>query len=153
MEEKTCFLFGHAIAQPELIPYIKEAVEKHYIQYNARNFVVGCRGSFDSYASTVIKQLKNKYKDISLILLLAYHPAERAVILTKGFDNSFYPPLEKVPRKFAIVKANQYMVNCADSIICYARHPGNARDLWEYAQRKHAKSHIPITNVADRMML
>lgn len=149
MKENSCFLFGHAIAQPELLPRLEKAVEKHYTQYNARCFIVGCRGCFDQYATTVIKHLKEKYDDISLVMLLAYHPAERKVVLTKGFDGTFYPPLERVPRKYAIVKANQYMVTYADSIICYAKYPGNSRKMLEFAKHKHTKKHIPITNVAD----
>ena len=84
-----------------------------------------------------------------LLLLLAYHPAERPVFLTDGFDNSYYPPLENVPRPFTIVRANQYMVNKADSIICYVKHPGNTRNLIEYAQRRQKKGGFPIENVAE----
>ena len=42
-----------------------------------------------------------------------------------------------MPRKFAIVRANRYMVEHVDYMIAYVWHPAsNARDLVEYAIRK-----------------
>jgi hypothetical protein len=83
------------------------------------------------------------------MLLLSYHPAERPVDLTDGFNNSYYPPLENVPRQYAIVRANRYMVDTADTIICYVKHIGNTRNLLEYAQRRQKKEGLPIENVAE----
>lgn len=151
MENKVCFLFGHATTPYTAIPLIESAAERHYLEYGIRTFVVGNRGNFDSYAATVILRLKKRYSDIVLLLLLAYHPAEQPVMLLNGFDNSYYPPLENVPRPFAIVRANQYMVNTSDSIICYVKHPGNTRKLMEYAQRRHKNGGSIIENVAQNM--
>ncbi len=142
---KTCFMFGHATASYDALPRIEAAAERHYWEYGIRTFMVGSRGAFDQMAATAIKELKKKYPDISLQLLLAYHPAERPFDLWDGFDSSYYPPLKGVPRKFAIVKANQYMIQCADSIICYVNGIGNCRNFLEYAQRR---TDIPIENVA-----
>lgn len=149
MENKVCFLFGHATTPYEILPAIVEAAERQYNEHKIRTFVVGNRGDFDGYATTAIKHLKKKYDDISLLLLLAYHPAERLVTLTEGFDNSYYPPLENVPRRYAIIRANKYMVDSADSIICYVNHVGNTRKLLEHAQRRQMKEGIPIENVAE----
>jgi hypothetical protein len=82
------------------------------------------------------------------MLLLAYHPAERPVQLTNGFDGSYFPPLEGVPRQYAIVRANQFMVDTADSIICYVNRIGNTRKLLEQAERRQMKEKLPIENVA-----
>ncbi len=94
-----------------------------------------------------MKRLKLKYSDITLLLLLAYHPGERPVDLPDGFDGSYYPPLEGVPRQYAIVRANQHMIDFSDSIICYVSHVGNTRKLLERAQRRDS---ILIENVAMR---
>lgn len=149
MENKVCFMFGHAITPYTAIPLIEAAAERHYREYGVRTFLVGNRGDFDRYAATAIKNLKHRYNDISLLLLLAYHPAERPVYLLDGFDNSYYPPLENVPRRYAIIRANRYMIKVADSIICYVNHIGNTRSLLEYALRRQKKDGIPIENVAD----
>ena len=149
MENKVCFMFGHATTPYAAAAVIEAAAERHYLEYGIRTFIVGNRGSFDSYAAQAVSNLKKRYKDISLLLLLAYHPAERPVYLSDGFDNSYYPPLENVPRQYTIVRANQYMVNEAVSIICYGKHPGNTRNLIEYAQRRQKKEGFPIENVAE----
>lgn len=149
MERKVCFLFGHAATPPSATEQIEAAAERHYRKHGIRTFVVGNRGCFDSYVATAILHLKKRYPDISLLLLLAYHPAERPVCLAPGFDNSLYPPLEAVPRPYTIVRANQYMVDTADTIICYVKHPGNARNLFAYAQRRQKKDGVIIENVSE----
>ena len=149
MDNKVCFMFGHAATPYEAISSIEAAAERQYNENGIRTFIVGNRGSFDSYATTAIKSLKQRHSDISLLLLLAYHPGERSVDLTPEFDNSYYPPLEGVPRQYAIVRANRYMVDTADSIICYVKHIGNTRNLLEYAQRRQKKEGITIENVAE----
>lgn len=145
---KSCFMFGHGDCPESSLPQIEKAIELHYGIYGIRNFYVGNRGRFDSLAAAAVKGVKKHHPDIHLYLLLAYHPAERPVHLTDGFDNSYYPPLEKVPRQYAILRSNQYMVDTADSIICYVQHIGNTRNLLEYAKR-HRKEEIPIENVAE----
>ena len=142
-------MFGHATTPYEAIVSIEAAAERHYQEHRIRTFIVGNRGKFDGYAATAIKSLKQRHGDISLLLLLAYHPGERTVDLTEGFDNSYYPPLENVPRQYAIVRANKHMVDTADSIICYVKHIGNTRNLLEYAQRRQKKEGIIIENVAE----
>ena len=149
MDTKVCFLFGHATTPYDAIAKIEAAAERHYLEHGIRTFIVGNRGSFDGYAATAIKALKQRHNDVSLLLLLAYHPGERAVDLSDGFDNSYYPPLEGIPRQYAIVRANKYMVDTADSIICYVKHIGNTRSLLEYAQRRQKKEGIIIENVAE----
>ena len=70
-----------------------------------------------------------------------------SIDLPPGFDNSFYPPnMEKVPRRFAISKANRCMVDHTDYLIAYAWHP--ASNLVEYAQKKSVKSRNTVTNIA-----
>lgn len=145
---KICFMFGRGDCPESSLPQIEKAIEKHYTVYGIQNFYVGNRGRFDSLAATAVKRAKKHYPDVRLYLLLAYHPAERPVQLTDGFDHSYYPPLQKVPRPYAIVRSNQYMVDVADSIICYVDHIGNTRKLLEYA-RRHRKEAIPIENVAE----
>lgn len=141
----SCFLYGHADCPDSIIPKIEQAIESHYFQYGIRRFYVGNRGQFDRMAASAVKRMKKRHPDIQLYLLLAYHPAERKPDLTEGFDGSFYPPLEGVPRPYTIVRANQYMVDIADTIICYVTHIGNARNLLEYTRRRK----IPIDNLAN----
>ena len=61
MENKVCFLFGHATTPYDALPAIETAVERQYSEFQIRTFIVGNRGSFDGYAATAVKNLKKKY--------------------------------------------------------------------------------------------
>jgi len=149
MYVKSCFFIGHREASSDLLPILKQTVEKHISEYGVTDFIVGGYGSFDSLAARAVKSYKQQYPQITLALLLPYHPAERPIEAPPGFDNTFYPPgMEKTPRKLAIVRANKYMVDHVDYLIAYAWHPAsNARNLVEYAQRRN----ITITNLGQHL--
>lgn len=144
---KSCFLFGHGDAPCELEPRIREAAVRHYQQYGVRQFYVGRYGAFDRMAASAVRAIKKVHNDVELYLLLAYHPAQRPIPLPDSFDNSFYPPLEGVPPRYAIVKATQYMVDTSDTIICYVAHFGNTRNLLEYAERCAGRRHLLLENL------
>lgn len=135
--EKTCFFIGHRDAPDSLAPELDALVERHITEYGVGEFVVGRYGGFDALAASAVKRAKARRPDVRLVCLRPYHPAERPEKTPSGFDGSFYPPgMERVPRKLAIVRANRYMVDNSDFLIAYAWHPGNARELVEYAQRR-----------------
>ena len=150
---KSCFFIGHREASSELLPILRQTVEKHISEYGVTEFIVGGYGGFDHQASKAVISLKQQYPQITLSLLIPYHPAERPIETPPGFDNTYYPSeMEKVPRKLAIVRANRYMVDHVDYLIAYAWHPAsNARDLLEYAQCREKKGLIKIINIAEGM--
>lgn len=147
MEGKSCFFIGHREASNKLLPILRQTVEKHISEYGVTEFIVGGYGGFDHLASKAVISLKQQYPQITLSLLIPYHPAERPIESLPGFDNTYYPPgMEKVPRKLAIVRANRYMVDHVDYLIAYAWHPAsNARDLVEYARKLETKGRISVT--------
>ena len=146
---KSCFLFGHRDAPEEIRPEIEAAVEWLYREKGVTLFYVGHYGSFDRIAGAAVKALKARYTDIELFMVIPYHPAIRSVELTEGFDGRFYPPMENVPNRYAIVRANRYMVEISDAIICYVNHPGNTRKLLEYAGSRNAGIPKHIINLAN----
>lgn len=144
-----CFLSGHWDSPASIQPRIEEAVERHYLEHGVGHFVVGSYGCFDRMAAGAVKAVKHRHSDICLSLLLPYHPAERPVEVPPGFDGTLYPEgMESVPRMFAIVRANQYMVKNADTIICYVKHFGNTRALLEQAQKR---SDTYVQNLAEEI--
>ena len=145
---KSCFMFGHGDAPESIMPRILAAIEAQYRDNGVTAFYVGNRGSFDRMATAAVKQVKQRFPEISLILVLAYHPGERTVDLSEGFDGSYYPPLENVPKRYAIVRANQHMIDTVDSVICYVNHVGNTRKLLEYAMRRQKAFSLIVNNVA-----
>lgn len=137
--EKTCFLFGHADTPQWILPALEKAVEKAVLN-GVTTFYVGNHGSFDCIAATALRAVKRRYGSITLMLVLAYHPAERSAIIPLDFDGSFYPPLEHVPHKYAIVRANQYLISNSDCVICYVCHPGNTCDLLKKQKENKSRS-------------
>ena len=110
-------------------------------------FVVGNYGTFDQLAAKAVIAAKKQHPEITLSLLIPYHPAERPIVPPPGFDNTFYPPgMEKVPRRLSIVRANRYMVDHVDYMIAYVWHAAsNARTLLEYAQKREQRNLICVT--------
>lgn len=148
---KSCFFIGHREASSELLPILRQTIEKHISEYGVTEFIVGGYGNFDHLAAKAVILLKQQYPQITLSLLIPYHPAERPLETPHGFDNTYYPPgMEKVPRKLAIVRANRYMVDHVDYLIAFAWHPAsNARDLVEYAHNRERKGQINITLIGS----
>jgi len=119
------------------------------VEENVRYFYVGGYGGFDRVAAAAVKHAKQKYPDITLMLVLPYHPADRPIDTPNGFDGTYYPEgLENTPRRYAIVRTNRIMVDTCDWLVCYVRHgASNSRNLLEYAQRRAQKKFIQITNI------
>ena len=145
----TCFFIGHREADASILPQLFDVVHQHIREFGVREFIVGQHGGFDRMATFTVIAAKKEYPYIRLYLLLPYHPAESKIDLLAGFDGSYYPEgMERVPRKFAIVRANQYAVNHADYLIAYAWHPAsNARNVVEYAQRREVRGLIKVTQL------
>ena len=135
---KTCFFIGHREADESLLPELMSVVERLIIEEQVSCFYVGGYGGFDRIAASAIKRSKQNHPEITLMLVLPYHPAERPVEIPHDFDGTYYPEgMEKVPRRFAIVKANEFMVNTSDWLIAYVRHgASNSRKILEYAQHR-----------------
>ena len=144
---KSCFFIGHREASTEILPALRNAVEQHIVEYGVTEFIVGHYGGFDRLAARAVIDAKEQHPEITLSMLIPYHPAERPVELPPGFDGTFYPPgMEKVPRRLAIVRANRYVVDHVDYLIAYVWHPGsNARELVAYAHKREQIKGITVT--------
>ena len=141
---QSCFLFGHADTPLTILPILEQAIESE-IDKGTSRFFVGYHGNFDRLAASALRTAKAQHGEIEIVLLLPYHPAEHEAKVPSGFDSTFYPPLERVPRRYAIIRANQYMVSRTDSLICYVRHCGNARNLLDLAEKQ--KRALRINNL------
>ena len=148
---KSCFFIGHRESSEEVFLALTDVVEHHITNLGVTEFFVGNYGGFDHMVAKALAAAKKRHPHIILLMVIAYHPAERSVQLPDGFDGTFYPPdMEFTPRRFAIARANRYMVNHADYLIAYVWHPAsNARNLVEYARKKGKEGRITVTNLAE----
>ena len=149
MESKRCFLIGHRSVPESIRPHLCNAIEQHITTYGVEEFYVGRYGQFDRMVAQALVDAKAIFPHIRLYLLTPYHPSERPVSLPAGFDGSYYPFERAVPKRVAIVAANRAMVDYCDYLIIYASHPGNTREILDYAQNRALKGSMHILNLAD----
>ena len=100
----------------------------------------GGYGNFDYFAAKCVQMMQEQYSNIRNCLVLPYIDQpflERIEIFKNHFDETIYPPLESVPKKYAIIRRNEWMVDSTDIIIAYAKYSwGGAARTLEYAKRK-----------------
>ena len=134
----TVTFCGHSDTQdtPELRSWLQEAIREQ-VESGATLFLLGGYGSFDGIAASVVWELKKDYPEIESILVLPY--LDRNVDASK-YDGTTYPPLENVPRRYAISKRNHWMVESADVVIANVKYGwGGAAQTLEYAMKKKKK--------------
>ncbi len=144
MSNRRCFFIGHRDAPEEVRVPLAAAIEQHITEFGVTQFVVGHYGQFDWMAAREVAKAKLRHPDVTLTMLLPYHPAERTIELTEEFDNSFYPFMDEcIPRRSAIVRANRCMIEHSGFLIAYAVHgASNAYNLVEFARRQKNPIHI-----------
>jgi len=110
-------------------------------------FYIGGYGSFDEFARRCAKQYQSTHSDTKVCFISPYMGKwleDRKEYLTKEYDEIIYPEIENVPRKFAISKRNEWMVQQADYVIGYVKtHFGGAYNTLLYAH-KHKKPYLNI---------
>lgn len=135
----TVTFCGHTqISQSEKIENWLYDVTQKLIEQGAITFYLGGYGAFDSLAASVLREQKKQYPQIKLVLVLAYLNTGKN---TSGYDSTVYPPLETVPRRFAISHRNRWMVEASDVVVAYVLHDwGGAATTLRCAKQK--KKHI-----------
>ena len=145
---KSCFFIGHRNAPETLRPVLDAAIERHISEYGVTEFIAGHYGSFDYMAAGAVKQAKKRHPEVTLVLLLPYYPFPYD---TGGYDSTYYPEgMETVPKPFAIVRANEYMIKTCEYLICYdAGLIGNTGKLVKKALRRQEKEEMHVENLAE----
>ena len=141
---KSCFFIGHRSADECIYEKLIAAVDTHISEYGVTDFLVGHYGAFDRMATRAVAEARRAHPGISLTMLLPYYPEDRAISVPPIFDGTFYPPdMELCPKRYAIVRANQYAIEHSDYLIAYVTGVGKSRDFLNYAERKG----VPICNL------
>ena len=137
---KTITFCGHSNLSKSEIDTIKEKLRtqiEELIYEGAEEFLLGGYGDFDILCARVVRELKTNYPQIKSVLVIPYIDRDYDRNL---YDSSEYPPIETVPKRFAILRRNEYMVQRADVVIAYITHNwGGASTTFEFAKRKKKK--------------
>ncbi len=133
---KTCCFFGHREVTHNIREKLTSIIEKLITEDNVTEFYVGHQGQFDSMVYSILKKLKTKYPQIRYTVVLAYMPDEYIKELY-GEDTIFPDGLETVPKKFAISKRNDWMIQHSDFAVCYVyKVTGGAAKFREKAEKR-----------------
>ena len=121
----------------------KEKLKQLFINEIRKNptckFYLGGYGDFDSLCLRTLRELKKEFQNIELIFITPYIDKNfsKLEFAKSYYDDVIFPPIENVPRKFAILKRNEWMVDSADLVIAYVKYSwGGAVKTLEYAKRK-----------------
>ena len=127
---------------------LKQILIKEITKNPTCKFYLGGYGDFDSLCLRTLRELKKEFQSIELIFITPYIDKNYSKLefAKYHYDDVIFPPLESVPRKFAILKRNEWMVEEADLVIAYVMYSwGGAAKTLEYAKRKK----VPIINIAQ----
>ena len=138
-KEKTCCFFGHREVTHNIKDKLIAIIEKLITEDNVTDFYVGNQGQFDSMVYSVLKELKAKYPHIRYTVVLAYMPDEH-IKKVYGEDTLIPDGMENVPKKFAISKRNDWMIQQSEIAVCYVHKiTGGAAKFREKAEKKGLK--------------
>ncbi len=140
--KKICCFAGHSelYNKDTLYSQLMTAIDKLIVKENIKEFWVGNYGVFDKLSAKAVTELKKKYPEIRLILIIPYLTSEINEFKKsyyKNYDNILLADIpKKTPKKAQIIKCNQYMIRNSNFLICYVKHSwGGAVKTLEYAKK------------------
>ncbi|HCJ01681.1 MAG TPA: hypothetical protein DIC18_01275 [Clostridiales bacterium] len=104
-------------------------------------FFIGGYGDFDHIALNACLEYKAQYNSQTIICFITPYNSEDYFENRKYFlgkiDQIVYPELENVPKRYAIVYRNRWMIRNSDIVVCYIDHTwGGAYKTYKYALNK-----------------
>ena len=132
---------GHSncLFKDDIKEQLKNILRSEIIKNTTCKFYLGGYGDFDVLCLRTLKDFKADFPEIELIFITPYLDKNYSKLefAKNHYNDVIFPPLESVPRKFAILKRNEWMVEQADLVIAYVMYSwGGAVKTLEYAKRK-----------------
>ena len=127
---------GTILFKDEVTIKLSGVIEK-LINEGADTFYLGGYGDFDFLAARAVKSAAMKRMNIVSILVIPYleHKYNKEL-----YDETIYPDLERVPKRYAISKRNKWMIDNSDVVVSYVDHDwGGAAKTLEYAKKKRKR--------------
>lgn len=134
----VCTFFGHhdcpSTIRSNLRGVLVDLIEHHGVDV----FYVGNHGAFDAMVRSVLSELKQIYPHIRYTIVLAYMPLHGGTLEKEAYANTMLPEgIENVPKRFAIVWRNKWMLRQAEYVVAYVVHSvGKSSQFVEMAARQ-----------------
>ncbi len=137
MKKMVCTFLGHRADLPEgLGEVIKTTVVELIQRHGVRKFYVGNEGKFDWLTAQVLQNLQKKYPQIEVEVVLAYLPLNQDTMSQKKLPTLYPQEVAEAPKRFAICRRNDWMLQRADYAVCYVKFVGGAKQFMEKAVRQ-----------------
>lgn len=141
MRNKVCVAFGHRDVFSEISEQLVSLIEELIVHHGVVEFWTGGMGEFDVAFSSAVRQLKQKYPHVKLLLIKPYFSAEintNKTYYAQMYDEVIIPQaVANVHPKSAITKRNRWMVEESDFVITFVhRNFGGAHEAKKYAVKK-----------------
>ena len=146
--------FGHRslYGSERLIDRVEKTITENIKDCNDEIvFFCGGYGDFDDLCARMCRSIKENLEKCELVFVTPYMSLTQQEKIKSWiglglYDSVIYPPLERVPLKFAISKRNEWMIDQSDLIVAYVQHSyGGAYQSLLYARRKGKR----IINLAE----
>ena len=130
----SCTFFGHRDCPSNIAHKLKEVLIDLIETKEVDVFYVGNNGAFDRIAAKILCELESAYSHISFFTVFAYLPNKGC---EKEYSKTIFPEgIENVPRRFAILWRNNWMLDRSEYIVTYVTHAyGGAAQFAEKAHR------------------
>ena len=120
---------GHSFVadQAKVKEAVKNLIREIIVTSDTCICYLGGYGEFDELCAGACRELKAEGKKVQTVYVTPYlSESEQGKIKELQrlglFDLSVYPPIENVPKKYAILKRNEWMIRSADTVISYVTH-------------------------------
>ncbi len=138
----TCTFFGHADTSEEILPLLQREIVKLIENHGVSCFYVGNHGNFDRLVIRTLKALQQEHPSIEYSIVLAYLPTTSD---TFESENTLYPAgIESVPKRFAIVWRNRWMLNKSQFVITHVVSPSSRAAKFKALAEKQKKTVINL---------
>lgn len=101
-------------------------------------FYLGGYGNFDKFVLKCANKYKSSNKQAKIIFVTPYIDVNYKKLRNEKslYDEIIYPNIENSPKRFAIVRRNEWMVNHSNYLISYVCHNfGGAYKTLQYAKK------------------
>lgn len=139
----NCTFFGHKDAPESILPKLEQTIIKLIKTYNVNNFYIGNHGRFDSMVKETLKNIKKIYPHINYTVVLAYRPRNNDSDI-RDCQTMYIDELDYIPKKLAIVKRNEWMINNSDYVITYVVYTFGGAYKFKCLSEKKGKTVINI---------